>query len=156
MLLSTIVVVAVFMLLNPILRDDPVGGVVRMFEHRFEISEWQSLHFDSVGLFSLQDRFLAIYRNLFLSNGTNFGVIMFSIFAVDVWSEYKKILVKNTHSYTWALVGVLIVVAMLFYLVIDWSRYYIPLVIFVINYQICGVQYLILLTKNRLFSKCVK
>ena len=158
---STVVllVTAILMiLLNPYLHSDPLVRMGELFERRVMSAKTQAVMFPEVALNSPVDRLTRIGENFFMPEkmvffnqvfGLKIGnwllsTIMMIIFGIGLWGTFIGALKGNKHNLFMILMGGGVVIAAGGYLILDWERYYIQLVLPVVYFQLVGVKLLML------------
>ena len=123
-----------------------------MFQYHITLSDWQMKAFGPA-LYSLKDRIEIMYFNFFLKKSYYFNLFSFISyhpihinwlylisFVLGILFTLKRVFQKNKNIiegyFLLFFVGTFIV--SLFYLKLDWERYYLPLVYFIFYFEIKG------------------
>lgn len=171
-LFPIIITIIIFISLNPFVYTDTYNNLQFMFNYRMRIAKIQTIIFPEVsipsGLSRVQKIFEKFYfsKNIFLFNGffpikqlqtvNNYGGYLFALFVlglIDLFKNFKKTLFAKTILFSFFLVFGF----MTYYLLLDWERYYIPLVLFFVLFQSFGIffisKYIYKFFKRLIFKK---
>jgi hypothetical protein len=151
----------VFSFFNPFVYSNPIQKTLYMFRFRNETVNFQTQIFPDSYLNSPISRMQRVYENFFTSKNSlkfnNFIYfnpigkhphLFFGFFLLGIIFEIKQVLIGNKRSFIFLLSFLLFFLITLNYLSLDWDRYYIHLVFFIILYEYLG---LIILIKKTLF-----
>lgn len=154
-----VITLALLILVNPFLQDDPVGKIGALFEKRAIAAKMQSELFPKMVLATPMDRIVKIGVNFFSPlrmktfneiYGMNVESWLLSIgavlvFLVGLWKVTISAIKDDKYSQYILLMCTGIVVVMSGYLLLDWERYYIQLVLPVVYFELVGGRILIVL-----------
>jgi len=171
LLLSTLIAGVVFVSLNPFVYSNPVQKTLDMFRWRMTAARDQAERFVDVSLRSSRQRILRIgtnfygYKNRDYYNGNYLfdGVLAQNFFtkcygyllimgAID-WGQ--RWLRKKKEVVVLVFCLVFLVATMSVYLVLDWDRYYVPLLLFVNLLQISGLRMVVVWLNSGLIKAVV-
>lgn len=145
------IAVTIFIVLNPYVFSDPLNKIRDMFKHRQNVVTSQMSLFPDDALLNIKDRFLQIPR-VFYSNESilrynnvkfdigqkRFGLVLFTLFAIGIYSEARKAKRGNKFSFMVLVTFFLVFLITGSYLQLTWERYLVHLVFFFIYYQLSG------------------
>ena len=142
-----------------------------MFRHRLKSADIQSIQFPNDYLPTPISRLNQIYVNFFNSDYytntfnnlyftplitkhslANYPALLIFIFSNGIFSELYYAFKGSKKSVILLLVFTCILITMSFYLKLNWERYYIQLVLFIVLYQTIGVIFLYNLCKKFLIK----
>ena len=144
-------------LINPFTWSRPIGNSMFLFEHRAKTAVDQCLELPGNCIFTHFDRLNRILENFYSVENVHFFNYPFGwpVLSMNIYLCLTIILgiffimgviycladTKKRKSVNWLMVSSLsvVLISMVFYLKLDWYRYYIQLVLFVVYFQICGV-----------------
>jgi len=153
-------------ILDPYLYANPIKNWLYMFQYRSSVSDWQMKTFGPA-LYSIRDRLEVIYTNFFQKKSNIFNLLSFISyehiiinwlylisFLVGIISVFKRAFQKTRNHMDNYIVLYLIsvLITSLFYLKLDWDRYYLPFVYFIFYFEIKGV-YFCWTKLNKILSK---
>ncbi len=140
-LLSGLLIFAIFSLLNPHILMDPWKNTLDMYALRYKFAVSQSNYWSEEALSNIPERLWAIYDNSFKTQNIPQIVNVF-LFLMGLIKEIRKVYLGDNLASTFLFSFLVLLIAMLNYLLINWVRYYIPLVFFIIYYQTIGLDWI--------------
>jgi len=154
--LSFLFSILIFIVLNPFTYSNPIIKIPQMFEKRMEAATVQSKQFPSNYLPTPASRLNRIYSNFFSSNYyaceynniyflsffSKYPPILLILFLCGIFSEIYLAAKSNKKSLILLIIFLCILTTMSFYLKLNWDRYYIQLIFFVVFYQYIGLAFL--------------
>lgn len=151
---SAVVVFVTFVILNPYTYPNPIVKSLEMYKYRWEISDaQQESHRADSALYSAQQRVHSINENLFvINNSKSVGVTLIIMFIFGIVGEAGRLARRNSFTIFMLSAFVIILTAILCYLKLNWLRYFVPLIPFVVYYEACGAQYILKLLSSRVFK----
>jgi len=162
----------VFVILNPFVYSNPFIKTLRLYSERAKSATIQSVQFPADYLPTPFSRLNQIYNNFFNSEfytvefnniymssvfnywPMDYKIILITLFMCGLISDFYHALKGNKKSAILLLTLVCILISMSFYLKLNWGRYFIQLIFFVVLYQILGLFFLLNLIK--LLFKLIK
>lgn len=144
-------ILSIFILLDPYLYLNPLKNFLYMLHYRNDVSNWQMQAFGPA-LYSYKDRLLAVYNNFFGQKNISFNLLSFLgiknqflgniyliLFIIGVVSmgARKKKNASNIQQY-FLLFFTVTLITVILYLKLDWDRYYLPILYFILCYEVYG------------------
>lgn len=135
--LPLLLIVIIFISLNPFVQVNPIANTIEMYKHRQMTVIWQMNYFNDAALWNLESRYLAMITNLF-SQTTH--VLIYSIlFCIGFVKNIFKLLRGDTFSKIFIMTFIILVVTTGIYYQLNWPRYLIHLVMFTTFYVTDGI-----------------
>lgn len=142
-LFSPIIIIAfIFVALNPFVQNNPVFKTMEMFSHRQQTVLWQMNNFKEYALPNLGDRYTRVSTNLFEHNGSLTWVYVL-LFLIGLASTLHKSAKGDKFSKLMMITFLFMFITTGIYYQLNWPRYLIHLIMFVVYYQIEGLTFLI-------------
>jgi hypothetical protein len=141
--ISGLITFSVVSILNPFILISPIGNFIEMYAYRYQTLLWQSLYFDQTSLINVTSRFAAIFRNIFMIGNIWFAFAFAGVFMIGLTREITVSLKRDPVSLVILFSFLTLFIAMLFYLLEDWPRYYIPMIFYAIYFEVSGIQTLL-------------
>ncbi len=127
-----------------------------MFQHRINIAEYQTRHNISFALSTPITRLNQVTKNFYSPNKigiynkiiklqipanlyTNYSYLLFILFFIGLIVIIHKTFKKNKSSIFLITYFLITLASMMFYLKLDWQRYYVPIVLPIIIFQTIGL-----------------
>jgi hypothetical protein len=158
-ILPVVVGLVIFVSLNPFTFSNPIKNVQYMFDWRMKTATTQTARYKNSFLPNGVSRVKKIFNNFYYSkqvpffNGIkifgqlgklkNYGNYLFIFFTLGLFYSLKLAFNKNITAIVIICSFITILIFMNYYLVLDWSRYYIHMSFFFIMFQSFGLYFLI-------------
>lgn len=149
----------IFIALNPFTYSQPLKNVKYMFEHRWRHSINLATYFTESYIPPGTTRMWKILENFYFSKQTpyfngveifksfsqkeDYGIYLFVLFLLGLLYLLKQSFKNNIKTLVFLVSFVLIYMIMVYYLILDWSRYFVHLVLFFTVFQLFGMFTLI-------------
>lgn len=157
--LPILVCLIIFIALNPFTYSQPLKNVKYMFDHRWETALSQARQFSNSYIPPGRMRMWKILKNFYFSRQTpyfngveifksfsqkkNYGIYLFVLFLLGLLYLLEQNFKKNIKTIIILVSFVLIYMIMVYYLILDWPRYFVHLVLFFSIFQLFGLLTLI-------------
>lgn len=158
-ILSVLIFILVFILVNPALYSNPLKNIKRLYFFRWEISKQFTKMYPDTALFTYRDRFNKIYDN-FLSekiggyySGTtliNVNILLFILGLLNLTSRIRKNKSLYHYPFLFFVSFILLQIIVLSYLTLNWDRYFVLLTFFFVTFKSLGIDFLLKI-RNKLF-----
>lgn len=141
---------------NPYLWDNPLTNIVNYYLYRYKTVGSQMMLFPQDALFSIKDRIVSIYNVFFVNwryiyQNSAINVILQIAFIIGIFFSITQVHKNRKIRYFFS-ISVLSLILITAYLSLNWSRYYAPLILFVVFFEICGIYCLIKKIRPKIFN----
>ena len=159
--IPVIVVLNIFILLNPYTYADPVGRIRYEYEKRMETSRYYAQIFPDVSLPSAASRFAKFFSNFYITkdaglynaiymlNIPGYSWIAFVLFLVGIFCEAFMTYKRKKVSFLIIFSFFISFGALCNYLLLNWPRYYVHMVVFIILFEGFGLYFFFQLLLRR-------
>lgn len=169
MILPVLISLVIFVSLNPFTYSDPFKNVQYMFDWRMKEASVCLAHgSNEICLPNWGLRISRIFENFYFSkqssyfNGVgmlnqvpatpkNYGIYVFALFGVGLFYSLKLAFNKTVSAITIVCSFITALLLMGYYLILDWNRYYVPLSLFFLMFQLFGLS--VVATYAKLFVR---